>query len=96
MYDRTACRVLYSCLQHITTTPTAENNSQLLYILHELSKQSSIFLPPSYLLPHTVRKFKSVSDVAPDSQVKVFAQPFLQNAVDVLPKLDVHSKSQVS
>jgi hypothetical protein len=84
IYDRTACRVLYSCLQHVTTTPTAENNSQLLYILHKLSKQNSIFLPSSYLLPQTVCKFKSVSNVAPISQVKALAQLLLQNAVDVL------------
>ena len=50
-----------------------------------LSKQNSIFLRSSYLLPHTVCKFKSVSDVAPNSQVKVFAQLLLQNAVVVLP-----------
>jgi hypothetical protein len=36
-----------------------------------------------------------VSDVAPNSQVKVFAQLLLQNAVDVLPKLDAHNKTQV-
>jgi len=59
-----------------------------------LSKQKSIFLLSSYLQPHTVCKFKSMSDVAPNSQVKVFAQLLLQNAVDVLSKLDVHSKSQ--
>ena len=80
--------------QQLTTVFTAFSYSTF-YI--KLSKQKQYFPlppPPSYLLPHTVCKSRSVSIVAPNSQVKTLAQLLLQNAVDVFPKLNVHSKFQ--